>query len=310
MIKKRKILVVDDESTIREQLVRYLNKSGYEAIEAGDGQSALELFQVKLPDVVISDIMMPRMDGIALIEEIRSIKKNTIIILMTGFGTEEILLKALRKGANNFFKKPFRFEEVVDFINHVIQYRIDEDASAFFSASLTEETKHFKCLTGQMDMNPIINQIAIHLKNVFDEEEIINLKIGIEEMITNAFEHGNLGISYNEKSEALGKGKFRELLTERLSDKANSKKFINIESRLTSDGFSVTIGDEGRGFDWESLPKPSAENILSYNGRGILITKVFYDEVEYNNKGNSVTLAKYRQNDLVRLGEEAVQSLA
>ncbi len=297
ILTNRRVLIADDEEILRQILSRFLKQAGFEPIEAKDGREAIELFRLSHPVVVVSDIMMPHMDGLTLLNEIRKIDKNAMVILMTGYGNEEILLEALRGGAVNFFKKPFNFKELIQFIESVVRHRIEPDLSFLFSKHLVEEEKYFEIPTYETNVLPVINQITLHLKKIVPDCEILNLKIGIEEMIANAVEHGNLGISFEEKHRALEEGKWGAILESRLNSDNNRNKLIKIKSILKKDTFTVKISDEGSGFDWRSLPDVSADNLLSYNGRGIFLTKIYYDEVKYNNIGNEVTLVKYKSEE-------------
>ncbi len=292
---KPRILIVDDEIILRNLLVRYMCKEGFEPIEAADGESAVELYRITRPACVVSDVVMPKMDGIDLLARIRKIDPQAVIILMTGFGNEDVLLQALRGGAANFFKKPFNFQELLDCIRSIVKHKAEIDETNFFSESLVEEEKRFVIEMDKANIFPVINQISMHLKNIFPQSDIINLKIGIEEMLVNAIEHGNLDITYEEKNKSIEQGKFGNLIRDRLSEGDNAKKKIFVQSALTNTMLKVVVTDEGRGFDWHSLPDPLESNFLTYNGRGIFLTKIFYDSVTFNEAGNEVTIVKKRK---------------
>jgi len=106
-VEKKTILVVDNEETIRETLQKILEREGYCALTADDGQSALEVIREKKVNVIISDVCMPRMDGTKLLKLAKSILPDVEIILMTGHGKLEMGLEALRDGAFDFIQKPF-----------------------------------------------------------------------------------------------------------------------------------------------------------------------------------------------------------
>jgi DNA-binding response OmpR family regulator len=292
---KPRVLIVDDEVILRNLLVRYMSKEGFEPIEAADGESAVELYRITKPACVVSDVVMPKMDGIDLLTKIRKIDPQAVIILMTGFGNEDVLLHALRGGAANFFKKPFNFQELLDCIKSIIKHKAEIDEANFFSDALVEETKVFEIETRKANIFPVINQISIHLRNIFPESEIINLKIGIEEMLANAVEHGNLRITYEEKNRAIEQGKLGLLIQERIKENNNGLKKIFVQSRLTQNNLKVVVTDEGEGFDWHVIPDPREANFLAYNGRGIFLTKIFYDSVIFNTKGNEVTIIKKKK---------------
>jgi CheY-like chemotaxis protein len=292
---KPRILIVDDQEALRALLARLLVREGFDPVEAADGQQAVELFKSQSPLVVVSDIMMPRMDGLALLNEIKRIDRNATVILMTGQGNEDMLLKALRGGATNFFKKPFNVRELIDEIRTVVDFRIEAARSTLFSPFLMEETKSFLIPRADSAYFPIINQITLQLPCLLPEGEILNLKIGIEEMITNAVEHGNLGISFEEKNKAIAEGRLADLFEERGRTSDAAGRTVHVTSHLATGFFKITIRDEGRGFDWRALPEVAPQNLLSYNGRGIFLTKIYFDEVRYNDAGNEVTLRKIRK---------------
>ncbi len=290
---KERVLIVDDQDALRAMLVRMVERAGFEPIEAKDGEEAIELFRTFAPIVVVSDIMMPKVDGLVLLERIKRIDRSAAVILMTGLGNEEVLLQALRGGATNFFKKPFNVSELIQEIRAVAEYRREAARVTFSTPFLEEETKRFRIPTGEDRYLPLINQVTLQLPSILPEEEILNLKIGIEEMIVNAVEHGNLGITFAEKAAAIEAGTLRELLAERLRGEG-AARVVTIASRLTRERFEITISDEGAGFDWRALPGVEAENLLAYSGRGIFLTKIYFDELRYNERGNEVTLVKQR----------------
>jgi DNA-binding response OmpR family regulator len=292
-----KVLIVDDQNVLRSVLTKFMHKEGLTPIEAENGEAAVALYTSERPAVVLSDIMMPRMDGLTLLNEIKKIDAKAAVVLMTGYGNEEILLKALRGGAANYFKKPFNFREVIEVVQNLIRHRAALELSTTSSPYLVRESRQFVMETGSADIFPVINQITLSLQNIAPEQVILNLKVGIEEMLKNAIEHGNLGISAKEKNAALEQGSFGRLISEKLSVDGNAEKKISISAETSRDEFRITIEDEGSGFDWRSLPNLQAESLLHFSGRGIFLTRIYFDEVIYNDNGNRVTLIKSKMPD-------------
>jgi DNA-binding response OmpR family regulator len=292
VLTNKKVLIVDDQHVLRAVLVKFMLKEGLTPIEAENGEAAIALYTSERPAVVLSDIMMPRMDGLTLLNEIKRIDAKAAVVLMTGYGNEEILLKALRGGAANYFKKPFNFREVVEVVQHLIRHRAALELSVESSPYLVRESRQFILETGNADIFPVIDQITLTIHTLVPEQVILNLKVGIEEMLKNAIEHGNLGISAEEKNAALEKGTFGTLLAEKLAVDGNAEKTITITAEADRGEFRITIEDEGAGFDWRSLPHLQAESLLHFSGRGIFLTRIYFDEVIYNNRGNRVTLIK------------------
>jgi DNA-binding response OmpR family regulator len=289
---KPRVLIADDQEALRELLSRLLTREGFEPIEAADGVQAVELFRTQAPLVVVSDIMMPRMDGLALLTELKRIDRSAVVILMTGQGNEEILLRALRGGATNFFRKPFNVRELMDEIRRVVDFRMEAARSTLFSPFLVSEKKTFVIPRADSPYFPIVNQVTLQLPCILPEEDILNLKIGIEEMIVNAVEHGNLGITFEEKNKAISEGTLANLLAQRGKESDAHGRQVFVTASLTPEAFEVVVRDEGGGFDWRRLPIVAPENLMSFNGRGIFLTKIYFDEVRYNEKGTEVTLRK------------------
>ena len=119
---RKKILVVDDESDIHEMLAEQLSEIGYETIVANDGEEALRKIQLNKPDLVILDVVMPKIDGptvcAALKEDPKT--KNIPIIFLTGLRPKEDELRGVEIGGYPVFAKPFNFEELLGTVREMI----------------------------------------------------------------------------------------------------------------------------------------------------------------------------------------------
>jgi len=116
-----RILVVDDEKVIREILSDFLTMEGFLVRTVEDGEAAVEELQRRSYNLVISDLKMPRMGGLELLENINRLSLNVLTVIMTGFGTVETAIEAMKKGAYDYILKPFKVEEVV----HIVQRGLD-----------------------------------------------------------------------------------------------------------------------------------------------------------------------------------------
>jgi two-component system response regulator AtoC len=108
-----RILVVDDEPNVRKMLRALLAKHGFEIDEAADGEEALAKIGELMPEFVLADVRMPKMDGIALSKEIAARDLPTTVIVMSAYGTVETAVEAMRAGAYDYIMKPFRTDEVI-----------------------------------------------------------------------------------------------------------------------------------------------------------------------------------------------------
>jgi putative nucleotidyltransferase with HDIG domain len=119
----KKILVVDDEKGMRLVLRDVLNKKGHSVLEAGDGQLALDVLENTEVDLIIADIKMPNMDGVQLLQSVRSTKQIPVI-LMTGFTDVIETQQAFSSGASDFLTKPFKYEDVLAAVERVLNSKI------------------------------------------------------------------------------------------------------------------------------------------------------------------------------------------
>ncbi len=119
-----RVLVVDDEKVIREILSEFLTMEGYVVRSVEDGEDALTELRLRPYDMVISDLKMPKVGGLQLLEKISEEKLDVLTVIMTGFGTVETAIEAMKKGAYDYILKPFKVEEVV----HVVQRGLERQA--------------------------------------------------------------------------------------------------------------------------------------------------------------------------------------
>ena len=125
---KQKILVVDDEASIRRILETRLKMAGYNVVTAEDGEEAVELFNKTNPDIVILDVMMPKMDGYGVTREIRRVSDVPIIIL-TALGDVSERITGLELGADDYVIKPFSPKELEARVKAVLRRTITKDVT-------------------------------------------------------------------------------------------------------------------------------------------------------------------------------------
>lgn len=116
------VLVVDDKEMMRDSVAGTLERAGFEVIAAPDGAVALELIAKRRPDAVVTDLRMPGLSGLELIEKVRAIDEELPIVLMTAFGTIETAVKAMRLGAFDYLTKPFEGDELIVAIKRAVQH--------------------------------------------------------------------------------------------------------------------------------------------------------------------------------------------
>ena len=111
-MEKKVILIVEDDPTVGESLRQLLKKRGYGILLASNGKEALHLFRQEVVDLVITDLVMPKMDGLALLKEIKARDPRVIFLMITGYPTIETTVEAMKAGAYDYLPKPFHLEDV------------------------------------------------------------------------------------------------------------------------------------------------------------------------------------------------------
>ncbi len=290
-----KILVVDDEPSLREYLAESLRSQNYEVLTAGDGCEGLQLFEAQSPELVFSDIRMPRMDGLDFLSAIRERNRETVVVLVTGLGNEEFALEALRRGANDFLRKPFT--------QQVLFPLLEKYAGIIATRSRFQETLNLivrrsfvMSLDNRMDRVPLVVQrLMQETGEAIPADQRLGVRIGLVELVANAIEHGNLEITYEEKMAAMNASLdgIQTLHAQRLGNPALASRRVTVDFQMDSDACIWTISDEGSGFDWTTLPSPlDPENLEHPNGRGIFLARLHFDLVEFLGKGNQVRVKK------------------
>ncbi|HUN64962.1 MAG TPA: sigma-54 dependent transcriptional regulator [Bacteroidota bacterium] len=118
-----RILVVDDEEIIRESISFILKKEGYAVTEAANGKAAYEKFLAESFDLIVTDLEMPEMKGIELLDKITRVNAQSLVIIITAYGSLDTAIAALRKGASDYILKPLEFDELLVKIRRLLEYR-------------------------------------------------------------------------------------------------------------------------------------------------------------------------------------------
>jgi response regulator RpfG family c-di-GMP phosphodiesterase len=153
-----RVLVVDDERVIREILSDFLTMEGYVVRAVEDGAAALKELRLRPYDLCISDLKMPNMGGLELLEKIAEQNLNVLTVIMTGFGTVETAIEAMKKGAYDYILKPFKVEEVV----HVVQRGLDRQRLQAENIRLREALSIYRvseAISSSLDLSKVLDVI-------------------------------------------------------------------------------------------------------------------------------------------------------
>jgi sigma-B regulation protein RsbU (phosphoserine phosphatase) len=288
---KGSILIIDDNVDLLEYLKDFFMIYNYEVILAESGNEGIDKFRQFAPDVVISDIRLPDKSGNIVVKEIKEIDHEVPIIVITGYSDHNLILSAMKNGAVELLKKPFKPKDLKYLVTK-IETLFKKIKVKLSSSFLQWEKRHLK-ISNDIHLIPSVTDfIFSNIDYIFGE--ISFMKIGLQEILINAIEHGNLNITYEEKQDLLTTGDYHNFLRHKASLPGYLDKYVDIKVFSTPQYLKIIVEDMGDGFDLSSIPDPqNPENFLNELGKGIMMTLNAFDNVKYNNIGNCVTLVKY-----------------
>jgi CheY-like chemotaxis protein len=291
------LLVVDDVALDRHLAGVLLEEhSGWSAVYAEDGREALSLIKLKVPDLVLTDLQMPEMNGLELVEAIRRDYSHVPVILMTAHGSEEIAVAALKAGASSYVPKRDLARDLVDTTEKVLDMaRVSRNQQQVLEC-LVETEFRFVMSNDPRRVQPLISHLQDHMTmmNLVDKGGLIRVGTALHECLINAMEHGNLELS-SELRESENPEDYRNLVDERRRQIPYCDRRVVIVSRFSRSEAVFVVRDEGIGFNTSKLPDPTVPaNLGKSSGRGLFLIRTFMDEVSFNDAGNEITMIKRR----------------
>ena len=285
------LLVVDDKLTNIELVKTILEAEGYLVVTATDGAEAWELLEQGDYDfqAILLDRKMPNMNGMEVLAKIKAhhtLQTLPIIMLTAASGTEEIR-EGIEAGAYYYMTKPFKKNILLAIVRSAIKeystYCSLQEAlqqSARTWTYLQSGTFHFRD-------PPEARDLATLLANGCPDPQKVVL--GLVELLVNAVEHGNLQISYDEKTQLNERDELDEEIARRLSSPDNAGKYVVVVFERLAEAIQITITDQGKGFDWQSYLDIDAKRVFDSHGRGIAMARMMsFDRLEYRGLGNQV----------------------
>jgi CheY-like chemotaxis protein len=288
------VLVVDDSAADRRLVGGLLERAGGLSIEyANNGKEAVDRFQSSVPDLTVTDLIMPEMDGLALVAALKSEFPLVPVVLMTARGNEEIALAALRAGAAGYVPKRILAQDLASTVKRILAASREDRSLSRLMHRLVNNQSSF-VLHNDPTLIPLLlgyMQQVLRCMQLEDELDRLRIRLAVEEAVLNALYRGNLEISPRlEQSDRVA---FQQLVEERAAEPPYRDRRVHVSWTIARDGLTVVVKDDGSGFD-TALSASRADNVDfdTVFGRGLLIMRTFMDEVRYSASGNEVTLVK------------------
>jgi CheY-like chemotaxis protein len=293
----RKTLLLVDDSPVDQRLIQDLiaRQLGWEVVAARDAGEALERLRDRFVSIVLTDLVMPGMDGLQLLRLIREEFPRLPVVLITAYGSEELAIRALREGVANYVPKRALGRDLVRALVEVadaVDAGVHEER---LLGCLQEVEKRFDLGNDPSLVPPLVSHLQQYFSPLALGDENARLRVGIalEEALLNGMYHGNLEVGSELRED--GSLAYYEAAARRRTLPPYRDRRLHLEAHLTRDRARFVVRDEGPGFDTASLPDPTdPANLEKCSGRGLLLIRTFMDEVCYNPSGNQITMIKRR----------------
>jgi len=291
MGKQHTLLIVDDEPFNLDILQEHLEDEDYAVVRAEDGPEALKILDENTVtfSAVLLDRMMPHMDGLEVLKKIKEseLHKRLPVIIQTAAATDKDVMEGIEAGAFYYLTKPFEPELMLTIVSSAITD--SENLQATLESSAGEDSLFPMVKSIELEFKTISDaqSVAGRVSNLYPEPDKVLL--GLTELVINAVEHGNLAISYEEKSELLNSNTWHDEITRRLKAEEFRDRVATLQLEKSANEIVVTVKDMGSGFDWKNFIDMNTDRVYDSHGRGIaMASMISFDSMEYQGCGNVV----------------------
>lgn len=289
------VLVVDDAMTDRALVSGLLTRRlDCDVLEAADGRQAMDMIRQQPPDIVLTDLNMPEMDGLELVSEVKQNYPLIPVILMTAQGSEEIAAEALRAGAASYVPKRNCATDLAGTVNRVLDGTVEPRVDPHVMHYLTNGRMEFTLHNDPTAITSLVGWLQQMLRCIplGDETERLRVGLAVEASLLNACFRGNLEIAGEDVND---RDELMNLARSRVGSMPYRERRIQIKTDITRDKAMFVVRDDGPGFDTSCIGDTEARLADPANrGRGLTLMQTIMDEVRFNDIGNEVTLIRYR----------------
>lgn len=282
------LLLVDDDVTFSNVIKHSLEKEGYKVYAAHHANEAIQYLHAHAHDieVMLLDWSMPDISGIELL---RSMKQNKSyediqVIMQTVLGSADDIRQGIDAGAFFYLVKPVKKNLLISTIRAAI---LDFERKKALLRKLAESERALHHLVeGKFHFKTVAegDNLAVLIANECPQPQEA---VYISELLANAVEHGNAGLTYEEKTKLISKNQMAAEVERRLSLPENRNKFVAVSLKRTEEYFSILIEDMGKGFNFSRYLQFEDDRIFDNHGRGIAILNALFP-VQFMAEGNKV----------------------
>jgi DNA-binding response OmpR family regulator/anti-sigma regulatory factor (Ser/Thr protein kinase) len=286
-----RILVVDDEPMNLEIIGDILDDPVFVVINAADGHIAWQamLAADQPPHLVVLDRMMPVLDGIELLKRIKADPRfaQIPVIMQSAASSSQQIAEGVAAGAWYYLPKPYTPRELLIIVRAALAEVEEREVAHHAVRNRRKELELLDAAEFEFHTLQEASDLAISLAGLCPDPACAAM--GLSELLVNAVEHGNLGITYAEKAEMRRNDTWEKAIALRLADPVLGARRAQVAFHRLADRLTFTISDEGTGFDWRNYLDFAPERAFDPNGRGIALARQGgFSSIDYLDRGNIV----------------------
>ena len=290
------LLIADDTAEVLNFLQDFFVKAGHSVVCARDGEEALKILQNEEIDGICCALTMPKLGGLELLKEVQSANSRRPIVILCPPNDSENALNALQLGACDYLLKAINPLELQRTLDRVVSLQEGFHFSAYAMDHLLQETRTLEIGNDFTGLNRIIAFMTQDLPSygILNQEQLFRMNMLLKEAIENAIFHGNLELRSEMRREN-PELFYKTAAQKRDIDPYKDRKLI-LQYDISRNSAKYVVRDEGKGFVHADLLDPAdPDNLLRIEGRGLIMIMNFMDEVFWNDRGNEVTMVRYRK---------------
>ncbi len=285
----------DRKAEIIEAAANIFMEKGYEAASIQDVADAVDIlkgslyYYIKSKDDLLYEV----------IQEVHHRFPGLPVIMITSHGNEDIALQALQQGAASYIPKRSLNARLLESTRTVLSVSSRERDFAEAAQFIDSQKTVLRLPNDRSVVSGVVAwmQEQATQRGIVESTDAVRLGVALEEALMNAIIHGNLEVSSDLRQQG-GDSVYNEFIELHSVQEPFCDRRVVVSAELESERARFEIRDEGPGFDISSIPDPTdPENLLRPSGRGLLLMQAFVDDVEFNTKGNCVTLTCRRTSE-------------
>lgn len=271
-MERRRILIVDNNDELRAMLEQVLRELGHTVVATGDREQALAREDLDEFDLIISDLTEDEHSGVQLLSEIKRKRLMVPVVVSSDEAQQPGVVKAFKMGAANFLRSPYNKEELLSIVEKTLAYKLRFVDDLKILPHVREKID-FELPSDVSLMGGVLQYLIERVSKLgIIRPERSNLFVALDEAFVNAVKHGN---------------------------RNDPNKLVRITAELSAKEARFTVEDEGDGFNVQEIPDPrDPANLFKSSGRGVLLIYNIMDEVQYNERGNRLTMVKRPEDSL------------